>query len=355
MVEEATSVDYTKTDSVLEALILEANLIKKYQPVYNSKEKDDKSFNYLLITKEEYPRLLSVRRKDLSQHLKANVNRLQAIFGPFPKGTQLKEALRLIRKIFPYFDTKRPVSEVYAGTQKKKLYFNQQIGVFPGTPGGLVDQKEYARTIRHLKLFFEGKKKTLITELQKEMKGYAKKQAFERAGETRRKIFALTHIQDVSLIKEELRNPDSATNFRIESYDVAHTSGKQTTGVMVVVSDGETQKSEYRKFKISKDANNDVAGLREILLRRFAHTEWAYPKLLVVDGGKAQVNGAKKVLTELGYAIPIIGVVKDERHRPKGFVGEKRYVAKYEKDIILANAEAHRFAITYHRKLRGRL
>lgn len=371
MVDEASTVDYQETDSVLEALILEANLIKKYQPVYNSKEKDDKSFNYVLVTQEDYPRLLSVRGKDLAkvagdgfqlsgekkktQSLKANSYKLQAIYGPFPNGAQFKEALRLIRKIFPYFDTKRPISEIYAGAQKKKTYFNQQIGIFPGTPGSLIDQKEYAKTIRHLKLFFEGKNKILITQLEKEMKAYAKKQEFEKAGEVRKKIFALTHIRDVSLIKEELRNPTDTSNFRIESYDVAHTSGKQTTGVMAVVSGGEAQKNEYRKFKISKDSNNDVAGLREILLRRFAHPEWGYPKLIVIDGGKAQLNGAKKVLTELGYEIPIVGVVKDEHHRPKGFVGDKRYTSSYEREIILANSEAHRFAISYHRKLRGKI
>jgi excinuclease ABC subunit C len=353
MVEEATTIDYLETDSVLEALILEANLIKKYQPVYNSKEKDDKSFNYVMITKETYPRLLSVRGKDLiatSKKVPA-----QEVFGPFPNGTQFKEALRLIRKIFPFFDTKQPVEEMLSGSQKKKIYFNQQIGVYPGVPGEVLDPKEYAKTIRHLKLFFEGKKKALLSQLEKEMKAYAKQEAFEKATEIRKKLFALTHIRDVSLIKEDIRTGAGISSFRIEAYDVAHTSGKQTTGVMVVVEDGEVKKSDYRKFKISNDVNNDIAGLREILLRRFAHTEWPYPKLIVVDGGKAQVNGAKKVLVELGYEIPIIGVVKDEHHRPRGFVGGERYRVIYEKAIILANSEAHRFAISYHRKLRGKI
>ena len=124
---------------------------------------------------------------------------------------------------------------------------------------------------------------------------------------------------------------------------------------MTVVENREAQKSEYRKFRLTKDINNDIANLREILLRRLAHNEWDYPRLIVVDGGVGQVNTAKRALAELGYMIPVIGVVKDERHKPKEFVGDKKFVAEYEKSILLANSEAHRFAIGYHRKLRKKL
>ena len=127
------------------------------------------------------------------------------------------------------------------------------------------------------------------------------------------------------------------------------------TGVMTVVEDEEITTDEYRKFKVSKDANNDTAALREILLRRLAHSEWHYPRLIVVDGGKAQLNAAKKVLDELGYVIPIVGVTKDEHHRTKGFGGDTEFIHKLEREILLANGEAHRFAISYHRKLRGKI
>lgn len=353
MVAEAKDIEWQETDSVLDALILEANLIKKYQPIYNTKEKDDKSFNYVVITNEKFPRVLSVRGKDLST-LETKDWKPKAMYGPYPKGSQFKEALKVIRKIFPFFDTKFPISNNLTKAQEKTVRFNQSIGVFPGRPGDSLDPKEYSRTIRHLGLFFSGKKKQLVAKLEREMKQLAKAERFEDATEVRRQLFALTHIRDVSLIKEEYQ-PVRTETLRIEAYDVAHTSGKQVVGVMTVVEDGEPLKNEYRKFKVSNDVNNDVAALREILARRLGHSEWRYPKLIVVDGGAAQVNIAKKVLAEYGYGISVVGIVKDEYHRPKGFSGDKKYVKEYESDIILANSEAHRFAVSYHRRLRGKL
>ncbi len=353
MIEEAKKIEVIETDSVLEALILEANLIKKHQPIYNSREKDDKSFNYVVITDEMFPRVLTVRGKDLEGQLRKI--KTKHFFGPFPQGGQFKEAMKIIRKIFPYFDTKYPVEEGNSKAHIKQIKFNQSIGVFPGKPSEELDEKEYKKSIRHLKLFLDGKKKTLLSQLEREMKKLAKAEKFEKAQEIKRKIFALTHIRDVSLIKEEYKTPRGSRVFRIEAYDVAHTSGKQVTGVMAVVEDGEENKNEYRKFKIKNDANNDTAALREILLRRLSHSEWQYPRLIVVDGGKAQLNTANKVLKELGYMIPVIGVTKDEHHRPKGYAGEKRFVKEREQEILLANSEAHRFAISYHRKLRGKI
>ncbi|OGG54762.1 hypothetical protein A3D62_00370 [Candidatus Kaiserbacteria bacterium RIFCSPHIGHO2_02_FULL_49_11] len=355
MIKDSKNIEYIETDSVLEALILEANLIKKHQPLYNTDEKDDKSFHYVVITKEKFPRVLTVRGKDLLS-LKTKNLQLKTLHGPFPHGLQFKEAMKIIRKIFPYFDTKHPVEEMLTKGKGKHVRFNQSIGIYPGRQDEPLDEKEYRRTIRHLQLFLEGKKQSILTELKRDMKRHAKAQEFEKAAGLKRNIFALSHIRDVSLIKEEYRAPKATDRtFRIEAYDVAHISGKQTVGVMTVVEDGEVHKNEYRKFKISKDANNDVAALREILLRRLAHSEWPYPRLIVVDGGVAQVNAAKKVLEGLGYEIPVVGVVKDEHHRPRGFAGDKTHIPEREKEIILGNSEAHRFAISYHRARRGKL
>lgn len=351
MLEEARSVDVTETDSVLEALILEANLIKKHQPVFNSKEKSDKSFNYIIITDEKIPRVLTVRGHELKLNSKRYTRAV--VFGPYPKGSQFKEAMKIIRKMFPYFDTPYPLGEVLTKAKQKHIRFNQSIGIFPGRPGGEVDRIAYRKNIRHLSLFLEGKKQKVLVELERDMRRSAQREEFEKAQEIKRKIFALTHIRDVSLIKDEYRLPErEERGFRIEAYDVAHTSGRQVVGVMTVVQDGEVDKNEYRKFKISKDANNDTAALREILIRRLAHNEWKYPRLIVVDGGKAQVNVARKTLEALGYAIPVIGIVKDEYHRPKGFEGDKTYIKEREREIILANNEAHRFAVIFHRKIR---
>jgi len=344
MVTKARSISHQTTDSVLEAIILEANLIREHQPYYNSREKDDKSFNYVVFTNEEYPRILVIRGKDLATHTQSE---FKCVFGPFPHGLQFKAAMKLIRKIFPFRDTCIPHSG--------KRCFNAQIGLCPGVCSGEINKEEYRQRIRNLEMFFEGKKGKLLRELERQMKSYAKSEEFEKAEALKRQMFALTHIQDVSLIRDEFRTP-YGSSFRIEAYDVAHTSGTETVGVMTVIENGEPNKNEYRMFRVrAKTAGSDTGALTEILSRRFGHPEWTYPRLIVVDGGIAQKNAAERVMREAGIQIPVVGVVKDERHRPERIVGEKKYLDDYGKAILLANAEAHRFAITYHRRRRSPL
>lgn len=351
LVEKTKTVDVITTDSVLEALILEANLIKKHRPRYNTREKDDKSFNYVMITREEWPRVLTVRGRELNAN-KTTSYKLQAIYGPFPHGGLFKEAMKIIRKIFPYYDTKRPLADMSAQKQNKHITFNQQIGLYPDPE---TQKQEYKRTIRHLRLFFEGKKKQLIRQLEREMKSYAGKREFEKANVSKRRLFALNHIQDVSLIKEEFRNLTVGTpkkSFRIESYDIAHMAGHDTVGVMIVVENGDLKKSDYRKFIIRREGISDTAALMEVISRRLGHAEWPLPKLIVVDGGVAQKNVAVKVLKEVGVHIPVVSVVKDEHHRPREILGDKRFRTRLEKDILLSNNEAHRFALSFHRRKR---
>lgn len=349
MVAEAEDIEWTETDSVLEALILEANLIRSHKPRYNTRDKDDKSFNHLVITNEEYPRVLVVRGKDITERFTAG--ELKYVFGPFPSGLLFREALKIVRSIFKFYDTEKPLGEITSKMGRGKIDFNRQIGLYPGEQA----KDEYLKTIRHIRLFFEGRKHELIKELEREMKAYAKTQEFERASEVKRKIFALTHIQDIALMKRELYRPAPESG-RIEAYDVAHLGGTNMVGVMTVVENGEARAGEYRKFKIqSVTSSNDPAALREILDRRLAHTEWPMPQLIVVDGGTAQKNAAEVVLKKYGVAIPIVAVVKDEYHRPKRLMGSKTHIARFEDAILLANAEAHRFSIAYHRQKRGKL
>jgi excinuclease ABC subunit C len=338
MVEKATSVEWETTESVLEALILEANLIKKHQPTYNVDEKDNKSFNYLVITKEAYPRILAVRGRELYQSW--NDSDVKHLFGPFPHGGALKEAMKLVRKIFPYRDKCAPESG--------KPCFNAQIGLCPGICSGAMPQKEYKDTIKNIVELFSGKMGSLRRRLEKEMKDAAKNEEFEFADKLRRQVNALTHIRDVSLIKDEYR-VSAGGAFRIEAYDVAHTAGSETVGVMTVVSGGEVQKSEYRKFKIRTVTNNDVAALTEVLERRLTHPEWQMPRIIAVDGSTAQIRAAQRVMKKAGVSIPVIGVVKDEFHRPVRLAGDEKLIRAYEKELLLANNEAHRYAIGWHR------
>jgi excinuclease ABC subunit C len=383
MVTKAKNVKFEKTDSVLEAIILEANLIKKFQPKYNTDEKDDKSWNYIVITDEEWPRVIVERGRNLeklyireasdisfegapqptgedranfqqtnSRTPKKNISDAKAyksIFGPYPAGGLLKDALKIIRRIFPYLDEK--------SLDPKHRNFYTSIGLSPML-GDKTSRKEYLKTIKNIRLFLEGKKKTIIKDLKKEMMVYAKNQEFEKADKAKRTIYALEHIEDVALIKNE-KGASGVGAFRIEAYDIAHLSGKNVVGVMTVVENGELNKNEYRKFKISKEKNDDVAALREVLLRRLGHPEWPYPSLIVVDGGRAQLNVAQKVLLELKSDILVVALVKDDKHKALGILVDESLtnknptlLAQYKRAIILANIEAHRFAISYHKNLR---
>src|SRR3989338_1502528 len=338
MLSRALTIDWRQTDSVLEALLLEAALVRSHKPKYNTELKDDKNFNYVVITDEEYPRVVVVRGKDLAtSHLP-----IGKTFGPFPHGLQLLEAMRLIRKIFPYRDK--------CAIGQKRPCFSAQIGLCPGVCSGTVTKQEDRRNIRHIVLLFEGKKKQLIKALNKEMRAAAGAEEFEQAKELQRQMYALQHIQDVSLIKDEYRTSDVRV-LRIEAYDIAHLRGSATVGVMVVVENGEAHKSQYRKFKIkSAKAGDDPGALTEILSRRLGHDEWPLPRIVVVDGSTAQINAARNTLAEYGMAIPVVGVVKDEKHRPRNILGDRELIKNKERDILLSNAEAHRFAIGYHRK-----
>lgn len=261
MVSIAKKIDFIKSDSVLEALLLESNLIKKYQPKYNTLDKDDRSYNYVVITKENFPRVLLIRGHQLydeKHSLIPQEYKISKIYGPFVDGGALKEALRIIRKILPFIDN---ISE-----KKTNYEFYRQIELAPDTSSAEA-KKEYAKTIQNIKLFFEGKKKSILKNLKKEMKNFAKKHEFERADQIKKMIFSLGHIQDIALIKKENLHDESSRpkTIRIEAYDIAHISGTSTVGVMVVISNGKPDKNQYRKFRIRLNAQNDIAGLEEVL------------------------------------------------------------------------------------------
>jgi excinuclease ABC subunit C len=358
MVFKADGMDWKETDSVLEALLLEAELIKKYQPYYNVQEKDDKSFNCVVITREDprhsgtgFPKVLTIRKRELIDDIDATEH-YQAMYGPFPNGLQLREALKIIRRIFPFIDAQ--------SAKKDNAQFYSQIGLSPTTHTEEA-QKVYKETIHNLKLFFSGKKKEVIRNMKKEMKAAAAEKEFERASTIRNRIFALEHINDVSLIKGDIRasleNKYFKNNlpFRIEAYDIAHMSGKNMVGVMTVIEDTQAAKREYKKFIIrTQTGANDTGALEEMLSRRFRHTEWGIPNMVVVDGSTAQINVAKRVLDRYQFTIPIVAVVKDDRHKAKAIVGDETLINDHKNSILLANSEAHRFGIAFHKQKRSK-
>ncbi len=363
---KAVFVGYQATDSVLEALFLESELIKKYAPPYNTDLKDNKSFNYVVITDEDFPRVLMVRGRELSEG--KSPGKIRAFFGPFPSGPQLRVALKIIRNIFPFRDACKPANAKQGMVRTAdeppsgkatvvRPCFNRQIGLCPGVCTGEISKREYAVLIRNITQFFEGKKAVIARRLERAMYAAAKSLAFERANDMKKTLFALRHIEDVALIREQgtMNNEQGMKTIRIEAYDVAHLAGGSAVGVMTVVENGIAEKNAYRKFRLRQEyAGNDLSALEEILRRRLGHPEWPLPDILAVDGAFLQYGVAERILAEQGLIIPIVGIVKNDRHKPERIIGDAGLVQRYTKEILLANAEAHRFAITYHRKRRNK-
>lgn len=369
MMKEADSLDFRKTDSILEAILLEAELIRARQPRYNTKEKDDKSFNCIAITREEFPRVLVVRARDVdfsSLRIHSEGLRIRAVYGPFPYGLEFKQAVSLIRRIFPWRDSACvPCAErVTLSTphikhpHKRKDVrrctpcFNRQIGLCPGVCTGEISARDYRAHIRQLALFLSGKKAAIVRELERDMKKAAREEKFEKAAERKRTLFSLKHIQDVSLLKRVPDYGPHTANVRIEAYDLSHFGGADIVGAMAVVENGEVNKSFYRLFTLrTLSGIHEAAGLQELLRRRFNHPEWPLPSLIVVDGNDVQKAAAEEVVCELGLSVPVAAVVKDERHRPKAIVGAA--AGPLKSAVLLANSEAHRFALKFQRKRRS--
>lgn len=347
MVTKSKSITWQKTASVLEAIVLESLLIKRYQPFYNIDERDDKSAHYVVITDESWPRVFLARARDLEK-MQADDSipyKILRTFGPFTDSGLIKEALKILRKMFPFRDFK--------AQDPRHENFYRAIGRSPERG----DDQNYLQTIKYLTMFFEGNTVKLRKSIEKDMKIAIKDLRFEEAGRYKKLLYALNHINDVALIKkrkdQDFDNNSDRPSFRIEAYDVAHLSGTNVVGVMVASINGELVKNEYRRFKISIQKNNDLAGLTEILSRRLNHSEWIYPDLIVVDGNKRQYEVAEKVLQVRRINIPIIAVTKDERHNASTFIGNQELIEKYKNQIVALNAEAHRFAIKYHREKRS--
>ena len=371
MVSISDTIEFQKTDSVLEALILEAELIKKNQPKYNTKDKDNKSYNYVVITDEDFPRVLVVRGRNLEQKSADEKDiKYKYTFGPYPYGGELKEALKLVRKIFPFRDKCVPFTDP---SSSGKPCFNRTIGLCPGVCSGEISKKDYGVQIKNIKTFFEGHKPKLLKNLEKEMMVFAKKKEFEKAHEIKKTIFALNHIQDVSLIKNNSEfSADSAGSsghldspIKIEAYDIAHLSGKNMVGAVVVMENGELQKNSYRKFIIKNfEKANDSGALEEVIKRRMNHTEWATPNIVVLDGNDVQLKRAHK--TWGNDSILFCSVVKDKSHKAKDilFYKKENWTSALKKfgvsekvlkeQIVKINAEAHRFVTAFHKNRRAR-
>ncbi len=357
LVKKIRSIDYIQKPTVIEALILEANLIKYYWPKYNVMQKDNKSFLYLAITKEDFPKPILIRGTQLDEE---SPKKYRAVFGPYTSPKSLRAALDLLRKVFPWST---------CATGQKRACFYVHLKQCPGVCINAIDKKAYGKIIRELTTFFEGKKDTLLKQYRREMKDAARHRRFEIAAAVRNKILFLEHIRDVAILKREDTDVDkmkmgetSVHLFgRIEGYDISNLSGTSTVASMVVFENGAPAKSEYRKFRIrTVVGSNDVAAIKETLTRRFRNS-WRTPDLILIDGGLPQVHAAEQVIREVGIIhVPVIGIAKGPERKRNDLICSKNNLElcqlceQYTDLLINVRDEAHRFAIAYHRTVRSR-
>lgn len=369
LVAKIARIDYVETPTVIEALVLEANQIKAHLPPYNILAKDDKSFQYLVVTNDEFPRPVIMRQLDLERtgvdpFAKSSNGKFLAVFGPYTSGLSLKRALELIRRTIPW-------SSCLPG--QDRACFDHQLGKCPGVCVGAISKAEYRKTVRNLILFFEGKKLAIIRRLRSEMEKSAAKLDFERAAKIKGQLFAIEHIRDVSLItREDAELPFAKIvpqgyydlNGRIEAYDISNISGTSATGSMVVFVDGKPAKELYRKFKIrTVKGSNDFAMMEEVMRRRLSRLGqkgWDAPVVMIIDGGEGQISVVQKVMDELGVRLPMIGIAKGFDRKQDRLVYDRTDVELHRlatrgKEIFQkARDEAHRFAVSYHRVLRAK-
>ncbi|HRY36552.1 MAG TPA: GIY-YIG nuclease family protein [Candidatus Magasanikbacteria bacterium] len=358
MIYQVEDIAWVETESVLEAIILEADYIKKFNPKYNVLGKDDKSWNYLYLTKDRFPKLQSLRQHELS---KIDKGKIKAIFGPYP-GLNTKEAMTVLRKMFFWSDCE-PNSD--------KPCFYYQLDQCLGVCTGEISAEEYeSRVIKPLTLFLLGQKKQVMRDFEKKMKQASEKENFEQATLLRNQLYQLKKIQDITLINrsffedELFLEKDAGKKLkekysRIEGYDISNLGSSDKVGSLVLFQNGIPKKSGYKKFNIKGVVGqSDVDCLKEIISRRFTHSEWGRPDLLLIDGGRGQVNAVKTILEEKNISLPVVGIAKGPARKKNEFIlGEKNpefvaWVFGHQELLIRVRDEAHRFAIKFNRSKR---
>ncbi|MBI4122994.1 MAG: GIY-YIG nuclease family protein [Parcubacteria group bacterium] len=388
--DQVQKIGYLETGSEIEALLLESRLIKHHQPKYNVMWRDDKNYFYVAITKEDLPKVFLTHqpRKALASASSAKPawpagrptalpelrfgKRLHVNYiGPFTEGKPIKLVLRSLREIFPYYTSRN---------HSKTLCQYCHLGLCPGPAP---DTKQYRKNIRNLVAVLQGKETSVLNNLKKEMHLASQREQYEKAANLRNQVQALEAVFSHSFLFSRAPHEKQGRNYaslepelrailgstkkiaRMEAYDISNIQGKETTGSMVVFVKGRPDKNEYRKFKIRLDGKpNDFAMMEELVFRRLAHAEWPAPDFMLIDGGKGQLTAALNAAKSLPrrqageiqnpkFKIGALAKRNNELFLP----GKKSPLLLSDMSFGLRNIllhirdEAHRFAISYHRKL----
>ncbi len=381
LVAEIVDTDWMVVESELEALFLEAEMIRRYMPRYNILLRDDKSMAYIRIDYDsDYPTVTTTRRP---------MDDGARYFGPYLSTLSVRKALKFLRKIFPFAVKKT------AGQKRATLYYH--LGLDPGLEEGRTTLEEYRANLRKLMWVIEGKRTRIITELERDMKRLAKEAKFEEAAKVRNQVFALKRLgQQVIFSDKEFMDISkdhaltelvnlltlNAYPRRIEGYDISHMQGTDVVASMVVFTNGVSDKGQYRKFKTKINHNNDFYNMNETIKRRLSDKNikaWGCPDLMLIDGGKGQLDAALKARDELGQGkIPFIGLAKREEQividkvRSNVTLNKEQLLKlggffEESEDYYLLNIphntnivkllqrirdESHRFAVSYHSVLK---
>ena len=378
LVAEIHDTDWIVVADEVEALFLEAEMIRRYQPKYNILLRDDKSLSYVRINiKDTWPSVTITRRPmdDSAEYI-----------GPFLQGIALKRSLKYLRKIFPYSThTSLP----------NRACLQYHLGLCPGPETVDYDETNYKQNLRKLMLYLHGHRIKLVNQLEKEMNKYSDNQHYEQAIKSRNSLLALQKLR-ARIIFSDKENLDLSKDHalfdlaellgllkpprRIEGYDISHMSGTDTVASMVVFTNGIADKGEYRKFKMRLPGNDDFAHINEVIKRRLSHNgekRWPKPDLILIDGGKGQLSSALKAREDLGFKIPMIGIAKQYEEiiiNKASIVNiNQDYLVKLKGRLIKSNDfdtiqlpdsahlvkllqrirdESHRFAVSYHSTLK---
>jgi excinuclease ABC subunit C len=396
LVSEIADIDWRELDTEVDALFLEAELVRRNQPKFNIMLRDDKSLLFVRIDyKNDHPTVTLVRRPldDGAEY-----------FGPYMNGLAIKKALRYLRRAFPYAISRSN------GQKRANLYYH--LGLDPGLEDGSTSLAAYRANLRKLMQYLRGERVALVRDIEREMNRAAKAKDFERAAAFRNQLLPLRELNRQILFSDKefmdaardealsglaeilgLEGPQTgqqARTFRglrrIEGFDISHMQGTDNVASMVVFTNGLPDKSAYRKFKMRLPGNDDFAHMAETIRRRLREEnrkKWGLGDLMLIDGGKGQLSAAIKVRDEMGQSqIPMVGLAKQ---REEIIIDKTRSVPNLDISSVIEAAtkagayiadsegfvsitlparspvikllqrirdESHRFAVSYHSTLK---
>lgn len=369
LVKHIADIDFIETESEVEAILMEARLVKDIQPRFNSDLKDDKSFPYLQIrVREEFPRV-EFTRKPRRKGVR--------LYGPFTSARSLRMAVQVLQRIFQF----RTCSLDIKSSEERWRWYRpcilHNIRQCTAPCNFRVTREEYRKQIRSLRLVLEGKKDRLIREMEKEMFAAAEATQFEKAAKLRDEIDALRKLEMRGSTDSDVQphvfhiNPRKGLNGLqkvlglpkpprvIEGMDIAHFQGADTVASLVSFIDGTPFKPGYRRFKIQSVAGvDDFASMREVVFRRFRRLreeDAPFPDILLIDGGKGQLNAAIDAFRLLEIEPPtVISLAKREEEIFRPGEAESIKLSRHSSALRLLQSvrdEAHRFAQHYHHLL----